>query len=60
MNHADLLAELRKDWRYRFWEVALTPVLWAGDIIERARYRRYVKLYLWYDCLPPDAEDLDV
>ena len=60
MNHADLLAELRKDWRYRFWEVALAPVLWAGDIIERARYRRYVKLYLWYDCLPPDVEDLDV
>ena len=59
MNHDELVAKLRKDWRYRFWEVVLAPVLWAGDIIERARYRRYVKLYLWFDCLPPDEKDID-
>ena len=47
-----------------WWQRILKTLIWEPqfyieDIIERARYRRYVKLYLWFDCLPPDEKDID-
>jgi len=36
-------------WRLEFF---------IDDKIEALKYRLYCKLYVWYDCLPPDERDL--
>jgi len=36
----------------------LKPIWWIDDRIEELKYKLYVKLYVWFDCLPPDERDL--
>ncbi len=40
MEHKEFVAELRRDWRYRFWEVALWLPLTLQSWYLRVKLRR--------------------
>ena len=48
---------------YTWYNKILSKTIWPiqfyiSDRIEELKYKLYVKLYCWFDCLPPDERDL--
>ena len=60
-SHVDYKAQ--REANMSLWHKVLRVLVWRprmyiNDKIEELKYKLYVKLYCWFDCLPPDNEDL--
>jgi len=46
-------------WFTRLLSKTVWPVkFYVSDRIEELKYKLYCRLYMWFDCLPPDERDL--